>query len=419
VMGDSTTIIRHTVHESYVHHVPNQPSGSCSIRANAIDRAGRDIPDERLLIEEHLRTVVYPLVGSVFFDEQSSTIPPRYRMISREDARDFHSESLLYDDPMAINHHVLNIVGRALRDHPGATVTLRGCNADTGAEKGNVLLSMERAQAVQLYLQSAWDIDSGRIRTEGTNLPSHPSSSATANGRAENRRVEIVCSDPSLIDLVVVGDTAREVSPAGLRFSTAATADGGVVRWRIQCKQSDVVCKVFEGTGTLPASVDWNMSDHQRSVPRFDRPLEVDLTIETASGLKRRSMIRVPILVISLSDKKRDHVADVSIFRSYLLFAEAGGVFPTATHRRTLALAKRTITPQSAVSIGGYTDTVGTAGSSVNKSAANARLIAAALNRTETAIHGIGDCILLIPHDTPEGRILCRAVEVEVRTPRH
>jgi outer membrane protein OmpA-like peptidoglycan-associated protein len=85
----------------------------------------------------------------------------------------------------------LNKVADVLKDNPNRKITVEGHTDSTGKAATNDKLSQQRADAVKDYLMIR-GVPSKQITTKGFGA-SHPiASNATTEGRAENRRVEIV-----------------------------------------------------------------------------------------------------------------------------------------------------------------------------------------------------------------------------------
>ncbi len=78
-----------------------------------------------------------------------------------------------------------------LNEHPQANVEITGHTDSTGAEAYNQKLSEKRAQGVSDALQEK-GIDAARITAKGEGESNPIASNATAAGREQNRRVEIV-----------------------------------------------------------------------------------------------------------------------------------------------------------------------------------------------------------------------------------
>jgi outer membrane protein OmpA-like peptidoglycan-associated protein len=91
-------------------------------------------------------------------------------------------------------HSRLQPLVKALRENPRERVVIRGHTDDVGSAETNALLSQARADAVRNFLV-ANGIDANRIVAEGLGESFPIASNATAEGRAQNRRVEVQLSE--------------------------------------------------------------------------------------------------------------------------------------------------------------------------------------------------------------------------------
>jgi len=85
---------------------------------------------------------------------------------------------------------VLNSVGLVLTEYSQTVVEVAGHTDSVGSESYNLELSQRRAASVAAYLNSR-GIDSQRLLTLGFGKARPIASNETAEGRAQNRRVEI------------------------------------------------------------------------------------------------------------------------------------------------------------------------------------------------------------------------------------
>ena len=85
---------------------------------------------------------------------------------------------------------VLNSVAKVLNKYDNSTVMVSGHTDSTGSAEYNLNLSRERAQSVASYLQGQ-KVKSSRFEVLGMGSSNPIASNANANGRAQNRRVEI------------------------------------------------------------------------------------------------------------------------------------------------------------------------------------------------------------------------------------
>jgi outer membrane protein OmpA-like peptidoglycan-associated protein len=79
----------------------------------------------------------------------------------------------------------------ALRDHPQTSVAIEGHTDSTGSREYNLGLSERRANSVRAYLIGG-GIDPARMSARGLGLDFPVATNATAEGRQQNRRVEII-----------------------------------------------------------------------------------------------------------------------------------------------------------------------------------------------------------------------------------
>lgn len=89
-----------------------------------------------------------------------------------------------------------NELAAFLQDYPERTVVIEGFTDNTGTEAYNLDLSRRRADAVRLALV-ANGIANDRIRIQGYGEAYPVATNTTIAGRQQNRRVEVIISDPS------------------------------------------------------------------------------------------------------------------------------------------------------------------------------------------------------------------------------
>jgi outer membrane protein OmpA-like peptidoglycan-associated protein len=99
---------------------------------------------------------------------------------------DFNKATLTATGREHVDHAV-----QVLRAETGLRVTVEGYTDSVGSDAYNMKLSQRRADAVRDYLVSK-GIASDRIRTEAFGETRPVASNDTAEGRAQNRRVEII-----------------------------------------------------------------------------------------------------------------------------------------------------------------------------------------------------------------------------------
>jgi len=182
-------------------------------------------------------------------EKGSSEIPARYvRLSSAAETADFDEQN--FRDTLEKYYQLLNIVGKRLAAAPTATITLVGCNDNVGEEKGKKKLSSQRAEAVQSYLQSVWNVAPERITVEARNLPKNPSTSRSAEGQAENRRVEILATDPEILAPIRSTYLTTRIDAPELILNPEIVAPHGIASWKLSAVNASGKLADLSGTGS-------------------------------------------------------------------------------------------------------------------------------------------------------------------------
>lgn len=126
----------------------------------------RDIPNQDIVIENTGSELKVTMPQGLLFDVDSADLRP----------------DLVSD---------LNAVAQNLQQYPDSIVSVVGHTDDTGSESYNFDLSERRAQAVSWVLMDG-GVNSARIQSYGQGEGRPVASNATEEGRAQNRRVEII-----------------------------------------------------------------------------------------------------------------------------------------------------------------------------------------------------------------------------------
>ena len=79
-----------------------------------------------------------------------------------------------------------------LKDHPNLKLTIEGHTDNVGSAPSNQALSDKRAAAVRQYLIESYQVDGTRLSAKGFGASKPTAGNDTAEGRQQNRRVELV-----------------------------------------------------------------------------------------------------------------------------------------------------------------------------------------------------------------------------------
>ncbi|MBI3259625.1 MAG: OmpA family protein [Ignavibacteriae bacterium] len=386
---------------------------TASLTAVGVGYEGNEHPLELIRIEEFASTALHPLLQYVFFDENSAEIPEKYSRIGPEYTNKFSLLDFLGSNSMEVYYGLLNIVGYRMRTAPHSTVTLTGCNSNEGIEKNNKALSRARAESVKKYLTDVWDISPKRIKIKQRNLPSKPSNSSIQTGCEENRRVEISSDEGEIITAIVLGDTLRTITPPIIRFHPKVNKDAVLSEWNISTLQQRKISMRYEGKSTLDTNVDWKVT-RESGGRRVADTIEYSFNVRDSIGQDTTIYGIVPVEQVTIQKKRDEKLTDKKIDRYNLILFDFNRSDIDKRNMSILTFVKNRISPDSRVSITGFTDQTG-------DEEYNTRL---AQMRASSAAQALGLKAKLIPRQseqyflniTPEGRFYNRTVEIQVET---
>lgn len=159
------------------------------------DKELGEVKDVKLKVE--LSREIYPLLPYIFFDEKQSTLPQRYVQIGN--LKDF-SPTDLDPSPTVYHRNILKILASRMLENPDAKISLTGY-VDPTTEADMCDLAYARASQVKQLLVDRFGIAENRItlNKETTCYPKDLTRSATIEGYAENRRVDIGTNKPEVL----------------------------------------------------------------------------------------------------------------------------------------------------------------------------------------------------------------------------
>ncbi len=118
-------------------------------------------------IDENLTTYGHISIYSILFDSGKADIKPE-------------------------SNETLKVIADYLRNHPDKKFVIVGHTDNTGDFDANIKLSMERAKAVMNELVSKYSVKAEQLKAYGDGQTAPVTTNKTDEGKAKNRRVEIV-----------------------------------------------------------------------------------------------------------------------------------------------------------------------------------------------------------------------------------
>ncbi len=387
---------------------------------NFVDPAGFEEPVKKLRIEQSKRTISVPLLNYIFFDKGSSIILPRYKQILPADRYSFNEGSLINMETIEIYHQILNIIGKRMDENRNATITLIGCNDNTGIEKSDTLLSYRRAEQISYYLQNVWKIQAGRIEIKARNLPEKFTGSIDPRGIEENRRVEIYSDDIEILKPVLVEEEVFSyVIPQKLLTHLNIRAGSGINDWYMKLEDYyGMEYKILmEQYDTIPKFITWDFGENRNIIPRDSGEIYFTLYAEDTKGKSIVDLETVPVDFIDIQEKRANGIKDtiIEVYSILLPFEDPGlDKYARETASRIKSSIEKNRYKEPKILITGYTDILGTKETNINLAKQRAEKLVNYLEMKDVESN-YEYSSYRIDNSLPEGRFYNRSVEVKIK----
>lgn len=374
-----------------------------------------------LTIEEVKILDASPMLGHIYFADNSSEISADYvRFIDPAAAVAFNEQQ--FRDTLEKYRQVLNIIGKRLTDHPATTITLVGCNANSGPEQGNRKVSRQRAEAVRDYLQTVWGLAPERILIEVRNLPEKPSTSRRPEGQADNRRVEIRSEDTVILDLVRSTYLVNRIDAPQLIVRPVVESAHGIARWRLEMANASQVLADLSGDGSPAPEMVLPLPTEELSDLAEAGDLVVALELQDRKGqdlLVQAQPVKINFQRISQRQARKEGLR-VQEKYALILFDFDSDSIDARNQAIVDAIAARIRElPHARVGIVGHTDDIGKEEYNVRLSERRAlavyKLLAAAHGEEpgeRITYVGVGPHAPLYDNATPQARAFNRTVTI-------
>jgi len=218
----------------------------------------------------------YPVRNCVFFNLESTEIPSRYVLLSKEQVKYFNEDELVVTtsknqsgrsgQERIVYYNVLNILGDRMERNPATTITLIG-SSEKSREDGWAM-----ARPVKGYLVGVFGIEATRISIAGRYKPKVPSKPPVDPHerllQEENRNVSIESSSPVLLTafrsnpdarLNPLGTVARPEAPLDSYVSFDVKGGKGVISsWSMEIRDEKGRVQYFgpyaQATARIPGN---------------------------------------------------------------------------------------------------------------------------------------------------------------------
>ncbi|MCC7437644.1 MAG: OmpA family protein [Armatimonadetes bacterium] len=408
-----------------VDELPKPPAAPPTLRANidlfSVDDHDQRLPEVVISSKETTTRHFVPLLPAVFFERSATAFPDRYRTVTQAMAKRFKVNDLAGNNPVMVQHQVMNVIGLRMQQDTTVQITLVGQISREEAPE----IARVRALEVRAYLIRAWGIDSSRI-TVAPNRKGllQRSNESTEDGRADNRRVEILSDSPALLSPVITEKKEFTLVPPTLKINPTFDAEAGVKQWELSILHQGVEIGKFSSDEQGEESeLMWDIirENPEAAVP----PLFAQLRVEDSTGRVVRAVTSVPLSVATrtLAGNVVAQAGDEEVVSFILAGYDVRSAEIARGNRMLMEEIGKTLRNGARVTVTGYADRLGDqqknrelATERANRVAEAIRQMADEQGTREVAVHFVGGSIETdrFTNDLPEGRTLTRGVTVMI-----
>jgi len=401
------------------------PNPIASIKAKSLLENGTMLEFAQVTVSEENNNNYVPLLPYIFFDAGVSELANRYVTISSSE-KNLFDESTLQDSVLAVYHNLLNIVGSRMQKNNKANLTVTGCVEPTDDGTNLNKLASSRAQTVRDYLVNTWGISADRIITQSRELPEEISNRTIAEGREENRRVELMSNSPEILEPVRLITHNSEISPESIVLEPKVKYDENLKNWDIEAINIDN-SQLWKknGNGSPSSSMQWDIDQNKMiELARRDisgNHISVNFKVVDNEGNSDEATTAIPIFYQKKSKYYDGEIVEDSVVERYnLIFFDYDKPLINEENENIFKTILSRINTNSSVSITGFTDKLGTDEYNNQLSVDRAKSVEKAIKERVVPENiyskGVGET-LIYDNNIPEGRFYNRTVIVEITTP--
>jgi len=396
-----------------------QENPTLIIRPLLIDDKGKRQEKNFVYINEVKSKRLVPVLNYIFFDKDSTKIPIRYSSISNSETKNFNLDSLFDVSTLDIYHHVLNIVGKRMKENPNAKLKIVGTKSDDETNQNSSIIAIERAKSVQSYLVNNWKVNINRLELISAETPKKPSVGKTDESKEENRRVELYSNDENILKPVLLSDLLYRPITKEMKFYTVVDTNLNNYNWQLEIND-DEGNLIFEDDGgdEPPLSLNYLLNEKLAHDISNKKRLRYRFSLIDDQNERQSLTGDFNIIVNTIDEKNSRKEKDIMVDKYSLILFDYDGYKLEKSNSKIINLIKSNINTDSKLRISGYTDKIGSP--EYNKSLSEKRVQSVA-NEFESQnienLYHYGETVILFNNKLPEGRFYSRTVEIEVITP--
>ncbi|MBL7987434.1 MAG: OmpA family protein [Chlorobi bacterium] len=408
-----------------VDELPKPPAAPPKLRADidlfSVDDHDQRLPEVVISSKETITRHFVPLLPAVFFERSATGFPDRYRTVTQTMAQQFRVNDLAGNNPVMVQHQVMNVIGSRMQQDTTAQITLVGQISREEAPE----IARVRALEVRAYLIRAWGIDSSRIAVAPNRKGLlQRSNESTEDGRADNRRVEILSDSPTLLLPVITEKKEFSLVPPMLKINPTFDAEAGVKQWELSIlHQGREIGKFSSNEQDEESELMWDIvrENPEATVP----PLFAQLRVEDSTGRVVRAVTSVPLSIATRTSAGNvvAQAGDEEVVSFTLAGYDVRSAEIARGNKMLVEEIGKAMRNGARVTVTGYADRLGDkeknrelASDRANRVAETIRQMAAERGLRDVSVHFVGGSIETdrFTNDLPEGRTLTRGVTVMI-----
>lgn len=263
--GQEQQIVRRK--ETYRMAVPKPPSVlRAALQLRFVDDDGEVTQDARLSAVRVESRRVVSFVPVVVFDSSSTQIPPRYQHLTPQQARTWKEASISGASSVHWQYHMLNVIGSRMKRLTSAKCTLVA--SDDGSSKE---ITSARMEAIREYITTRYGISESRFQI---------GNSTDYAGTLPAGSVSFDQSSPELLAPIAFTVSTIETQLPRVQLVPDVISEAGVRTWSIEAKLQDDLVRTFNGVGSLPSTIPWDMNDDIAAEAAFKQPIVLTLHVD-------------------------------------------------------------------------------------------------------------------------------------------
>jgi len=361
-------------------------------------------------IQHNVSVDFYPLLQTVFFEEQKSSIPVRYKQLTSKQVKEFSLDSLLRIPTLERYYSLLNIIGYKLTQNDTLKIKLRGFT-NTTSEKSSKSLAINRANCIADYLKSVWNIAPDRIIVENAGPFILQSQFLTEQEiKEESQKVTINVMNDEDYDGLFVVDSTKTITPSLTMLATEFDKTDSIIHWTIQfVSSSNEVIKEVSGSGTFPEILVVD-SKELLSLAK-DSTIEVIAQLQDTNEVEYQTTLDIIKLQTSESLLQTLKRADSATIEYEVLF-EFNEHTLNESARKNVQFLQKIVPSTFTIEAIGSTDNSGSEEYNMNLSSLRANEIQPLLSNRSIHSMGVGKQQHRFPNNVPEGRSYSRITTI-------